>query len=364
MKIRWIDKGRVDYLNSQCIYHGLGHAHNNESPNTIVLAIPEDPYMCVGHFQDPRKELDFDYCRDNNLPVIRRQTGGGTVYIDNKQLFVQWIFHPDSVPQKVESKFQLFIEPIIETYKFFGIDAYAYRGHDVHVNGKKIVGTGAARIGNAEVITGNFIIEFDRTHMVGALNLPGYMMRSQVNDGIAAFMSSMSSELDQVPDFEDIKNVYKQKCAEIHGMEFVDEDFTEHELLEIEKQNVKLSNDSWTYSMKVPERNCRLIKIHTGVYVGHSQYKVGNNNVDITMRLKEDVIDFIHLYFDDKQYDKLTKHLEESLSKVDLSSTDLKDKLTQLFILYGSKNSPFSVDEWTEALMMIKNEQKRVSGGS
>ena len=70
MAIRWIDAGRVSGFRSQSIYHGLGHSMKDDSPDTIVLSIPEDPYMCVGYFQDPTNELDLKYCKENNLPII------------------------------------------------------------------------------------------------------------------------------------------------------------------------------------------------------------------------------------------------------------------------------------------------------
>ena len=88
MKLRLIDAGTVSGIRSQSIYHGLAYAQELETPNTIVLVTPGTPYMCVGFFQDVKNELDINYCNKNQLPIIRRETGGGAVYIDNGQLFV------------------------------------------------------------------------------------------------------------------------------------------------------------------------------------------------------------------------------------------------------------------------------------
>ncbi|MDH5474472.1 MAG: lipoate--protein ligase family protein [Cyclobacteriaceae bacterium] len=363
MKVRWIDAGRVTDIRSQSIYHGLGYALKEHSPNTIVMSIPENPYICIGYFQDPSKELDLTYCNKNNLPVIRRQTGGGAVFIDNKQLFVQWVFHPQSIPQKVEQKFQIFIQPMIETYKFFGINAYEYGGHDVHVKGKKIVGTGAAYIGNAEVVTGNFIKEFDSKHMVGALKLPNEKMRSEVDRSMSEYMSSLSDEVASIPDFEEVKKVYKQKCKEIHGMQFIDDDFTDEELLEIENQEQKLLNDSWTFSIKQPEKNCRLIKIHTGVWVGSTSYHVGNQTVNIVMRLNENSVDYIDISFKDNQHKKEIKLLEKKLTNMSLTKPELSMEIDSFFSLHGSDWSFLSKEQWIEALMMIYVEKKKISGG-
>ena len=75
MKIRFIDGGTVTGLRSQSVYHGLGYAQTPETPDTIVTVTPGTPYMCIGFFQNPENELNMKYCRENNLPVIRRETG-------------------------------------------------------------------------------------------------------------------------------------------------------------------------------------------------------------------------------------------------------------------------------------------------
>ena len=73
MNIRFIDAGTVSGLRSQSIYHGLGYAQKPDSPNTIVVVTPETPYMCIGFFQDLENELDINYCKKNDLPIIRRR---------------------------------------------------------------------------------------------------------------------------------------------------------------------------------------------------------------------------------------------------------------------------------------------------
>ena len=73
MKIRFIDAGVVSGIRSQSIYHGLGYAQKLSTPDTIVLTTPETPYVCIGFFKDPENELDINYCRKKQLPIIRRE---------------------------------------------------------------------------------------------------------------------------------------------------------------------------------------------------------------------------------------------------------------------------------------------------
>jgi lipoate-protein ligase A len=362
MKVRWINAGKVDHLRSQSIYHGLGYSFSTETPNTIVLAIPERPYICVGYFQDPTKELDLDYCSLNQLPIIRRQTGGGAVYIDNQQLFVQWIFNPESVPQKVEQKFQNFVDPMIETYKFFGIDAYSYGGHDVHVDGRKIVGTGAARIGEAEVITGNFIKDFDCTHMVGALNLPKDSMRNQVRTGMNEFITSLNSELEITPSFDEISEVYRRKCEQM-GFEIFEDDFTDQEWSYVIDQEAKLASDQWTFEIKQKENDSRLIKINTAVWVAHTQYRAGNKTVEITLKTEENVLDYLSIGIDNKGPNESTRLVESHLLNTLLTANEVKRNLDHCFEKYDEKQLYLTKSEWGEAFMKIEKAKRKISGG-
>ena len=42
MVIRVIDAGTVSHLRSQTIYHGLAYARNEDTPDTIVVAVPQN----------------------------------------------------------------------------------------------------------------------------------------------------------------------------------------------------------------------------------------------------------------------------------------------------------------------------------
>ncbi|MBK6930946.1 MAG: lipoate--protein ligase family protein [Saprospirales bacterium] len=167
----------------------MAYALTGETPDTVVLSIPTEPYVCMGYHRSPGAEINLERCHSAQLPVIRRQTGGGTVFIDDRQLFVQWIFHPARLPRMVENRFRLFCQPLIQTYQFFGINAFFFPPNDVHVRNRKIVGTGAGAIGNAEVVTGNFIFDFNPEIMAGLLNAPSDPFRRMALEGMQQYMA-------------------------------------------------------------------------------------------------------------------------------------------------------------------------------
>ncbi|MDQ7052520.1 MAG: hypothetical protein Q9P14_06380 [candidate division KSB1 bacterium] len=160
MAIRLVDLGTVSYLRSQTVYHGVAYARTDHTPDTILLMNPKEPYVCVGFHQEVDKEVDMTFCREKGLPVLRREVGGGAVLLDENQMFTQWIMAPDRLPWNLNKRFQIYARPLVQTYHAFGIQAEFRPINDIHVSGRKIGGTGAAAIGQAEVMVGSFLFDF------------------------------------------------------------------------------------------------------------------------------------------------------------------------------------------------------------
>ena len=217
MTIRLVDVGSVPPLRSQAIYHGLAHARTEETPDTIVLATPAGAYVCIGFHQDLEAEIDLSYCSQQGLPVLRRETGGGAVYLDEDQLFVQWVMAPESLPLRIEERFRLFTRPLVDTYRELGLEACFRPVNDVHVHGRKIVGTGAGHIGNAEVLVGNLIFDFDTEVMARVLRAPFAAFREQVTRSLREYMTSMKRELGHRPDPKAVADTYLRKCEGVLG---------------------------------------------------------------------------------------------------------------------------------------------------
>ena len=363
MAIRWINAGRVSSYRSQSIYHGLAYAQTPETPDTVVVVIPENPYICIGYFQEAAKEVDLDYCTRQQLPVIRRETGGGTVYIDSGQLFVQWVCQPGFLPRKVEHRFQLFNKALIETYKFFGIQAYHYPVNDVHVEGKKIVGTGAATIGNAEVITGNFLFHFDIEIMTRALNLPNQEFRKVINSSLNRYITWMKRELNHPPTHTEVIDIYKTKCEIALGTELVEGDFTPDERRAIEQVEEKLGREDWLHSVKSPNSNNKLVKIHAGVWVGWMVYELTEYSISVFSQTRNNVLEMIRFYFpsDITPAWGLNK-LEEALIAVPLIEGEVSNRISEYFKKDKVIDKILSIDEWTKAIMRIRSEIQKVSG--
>lgn len=299
--IRLLDLGLVPPIRSQTIYHAAGHAltpvlneaEGADSPDTIILVAPERPYVCIGYHQDLEREVDLDYCRAHGLPVARREVGGGAVYLDAGQLFVQWIFHRAALPGSLEAKFELYIRPLVETYRALGIAAYHRPVNDIHVAGKKIGGTGAAQMGEAEILVGSLMFTFDKATMARVLKVSSEKMRDKIFESLEQYMTTMAEQLPALPDRAAVRDLYLAQAAAALGREIVPGAPTAAELALATELDARFVSDDWLYQKGGLRRAG--VKIHEDVHVAEGAFKAPGGLIRATVRLREGRVDDLEL---------------------------------------------------------------------
>ena len=64
---------------------------------------PREPAVVMGISGKPEKLLNIARCRDAELQVVKRFSGGGTVVVDDSTLFVSWVCHKDLLPHTISN---------------------------------------------------------------------------------------------------------------------------------------------------------------------------------------------------------------------------------------------------------------------
>jgi lipoate-protein ligase A len=282
--VRLLRLGTVSPLRSQTCYHAAAEAMGEDSPDTVILVSPSSPYVCVGFHQDPEKEVDLDYCRSRGWPVYRREVGGGAVYLDRNQLFVQWVFRSPSLPAGVEDRFALYVRPLVQTYRDLGIPARHRPVNDIHVGDRKIGGTGAAEIGKAQVLVGSFIFDFDRKAMARVLKVPSEKMRDKVFQGLEQYMTTLRDEAGRDVDREAVVGRYLVHCAEALGRRLSPGAWTGAEEARAREIDLRFGSPDWLFQKGVSTRSG--VKIHEDVAVVESAFKSPGGLIRLTARLR------------------------------------------------------------------------------
>ena len=162
--------GIVSWWESQCYYHALAYLGREG----IIICRPAEPYVCLGLHNDLDQEIDQEFCQSTNLPLLRRETGGGVVYLDSRQIFYQMVLHRENnlLPLKRDRLFATFLQPAMDVCRSFGIEAELSPPADIKAGGRKCSGNAAGDIGQAVAYVGNLIIDFDFELMSRVLKVP------------------------------------------------------------------------------------------------------------------------------------------------------------------------------------------------
>lgn len=286
MRLRVLDFGLVPALRSQAVYHGLAETMTPDSDPILSLASPRTPYVCVGMHQDIDKEVDREFCEANGLPVYRRHVGGGAVYLDHNQLFTHFIYPAGKAPQRAEHLYPMFIEPVLRTYRDFGIPASYRPINDIHVDGRKIGGTGAASIGNATVMVGSFMLDFDTATMSRCLKVPSEKFRDKLRQTLDDYMTTMVKQLGAPPDRADLLAHFLRHCADALEVEPVLDTPTAAEMAAIERAEAELADPDWTH---VQHRKLVAlgVKIAADTHMTESASKAPGGMIRVTLLERE-----------------------------------------------------------------------------
>ena len=361
-KVRLIDFHEVSPVRSQTVYHAAGYALTEESPDTIILVSSNQPYVCIGYHQDLEKEVDLGYCQAHSLPVMRREVGGGAVYLDDGQMFTQWVFRRGQLPQALDERFKLYVQPLVETYRELGIEAYHRPINDIHVAGKKIGGTGAAQMGQSEIVVGSLMFDFDKATMAKVLKVSSEKMRDKIFESLEQYMTTMREQLGQRPDRQTVKDLYIQKCEEALGVEIYEGEWTEaEEAMAADREEARLHaaaaeiddrflSSEWLYQ-KGGLRQVG-VKIHEDVRVVEAALKAPGGLIRVTVRLREGHIDDLALSGDFTLLPSFAiGSLEQATRGLRATQEALRARLGDVYRLLNIQSPGVTPDDFTNVIL-------------
>lgn len=288
--LRFVDVGTTDPVTSQAIYHGLAESMDEDSDPIIDLVRPDFQYVCIGAHQELEKEVDLEAAEAAGLPVYRRKVGGGTVLLDSGQIFVHLVSPRSALPSgSVEDLFEWYVEPLVDTYRELGLEATFKPVNDVIAGRRKIGGTGAGEIGDAVVLVGSFMLDFDVETMAEVVSAPSEKFADKMLETLESNMTWMARELETVPDEETIVETYRETVADRFGWEVVDSELTEAEWDHVETAREQLQDPDWL-ERKGLETGTDRTKVKGGTHVGEGRHKAEGGLLRATVVEEEGTI--------------------------------------------------------------------------
>ncbi len=225
--------------------------------------------VIIGRNQNAEAEIHRDFVDSHGICVVRRNTGGGTVYHDLGNLNYSFITDAGDISQRSAA---LFTQPVVAALQALGLDACASGRNDILVSGCKVSGTAQHLMGGRILHHGTLLFDSDLSVVAGALNPDPTKFESKSVKSVRSRVGNIRSFLKAdmtLPQFWDYLKIALADTV-------VPATLTEEELAQVRKlQESKYATWQWNYG-KSPQYAtvCRrrfpggLLEIHMTVRQG------------------------------------------------------------------------------------------------
>ena len=291
MNSYFLDK--VSWKHSQALYHAAAYMQRE----ALFILRPATPYICIGFHQDAEQEIELEFARINHIPVFRREVGGGAVYLDGDQLFYQLILHKDrpGIPADKIEFYRKYLQPVIDTYRKFGVNAEYKPVNDIIIHGRKISGNGAAEIEGMLVLVGNFIMDFNYEMMSSSLRVPDEKFRDKVFKTLQENLSTMKRETGHVPSTEELAIELTHRYKPLLGPMPIMRELDEPLLQKADEVFAAMDTPEWLHANDRRRPRPEQVKICEGVYVLQNMLKTPGGLIRITAINDQGVLGNVHI---------------------------------------------------------------------
>jgi lipoate-protein ligase A len=323
----------VTWEYSQALYHAAAHLGRE----ALFILRPATPYVCIGYHQDAQQEIDLEFARENHIPVIRREVGGGAVYLDGQQLFFQLILRHDrpGVPANIAEFYKKFLQPVIDTFRQFGVPAEYKPVNDIVTNGRKISGTGAAQVEDMLILVGNFIQDFNYEMMSKCLRVPDEKFRDKVHKTMYENLTTFLRETGSIPANADLAAELARQYAPLLG-EMVQRQLDQELTQKADELLAEMNTPEWLMANDRRRPDAKQVKIAEGVYVIQKMLKTPGGLIRVTAVNQDGKLSDVHIsgdFFFFPSTDLV--ELEQALDGVNAET----DAITQSVIAFYEKNN-------------------------
>ena len=164
---RVLDTGVMEGRLNIAIGQSIVEAHQQgKVPDTLrFLRFP--PTALVGRHQALEQEINLDYCRENEIGIARRITGGGAIFMEPGLLGWELVFDRKTLGvNNLPDLTREICEAAADGISRLGVTARFRPRNDIEVDGRKISGTGGFFDGDTLFFQGTVLVDMDPRTMV------------------------------------------------------------------------------------------------------------------------------------------------------------------------------------------------------
>lgn len=227
-------------------------------PDTLRFYRWKPSAVSVGRFQKVENEVYLDNCRRLGVDVVRRISGGGTVYHDSEDEVTYSVIAKteDLVAADIAAVYARVCAGITDALRILGITADFNEGNakncpNIAVRGKKISGSSQAHKSGIVLQHGTVLLSVNLERMFTLLRVPWAKTCTEVVNVAKRKITSVEEELGHEISAETVQNALSVGFKNAFCIQTIEGELTPFERELAEKLcRKKYASDAWNFNRK------------------------------------------------------------------------------------------------------------------
>lgn len=225
----YVDTKSVDpYFNFGAEYY---FAAEKDAGDAVLILWSTSPTLMLGKYQNAWEEIDLAYAEEKGINLVRRLSGGGTIYTDGGGLQYSFIRRDGSR----EISFDEYMEPVVSALNSLGIPAERGGRNDILLGGRKISGNAQFKLRGSTVHHGSLLFDTDIGEMVRSTSPPDYKITSKSIKSVRDRVTNVREYIPAAGTTEVFREMLIRALSDILGERFAPYSLTEEDVRRIEE---------------------------------------------------------------------------------------------------------------------------------